>query len=172
MLPGAVTNDSVLSARGENLGTMVRGPESRRDRPAVHEARSPDRLPLTPAGRRSTTDLTPAGAPTAGATRRGGGAAPFRGPPRGPRTTPRERDSGRPSSFQAGLTGSAELPEDRGSDVHDERLLDLGPRPGPEPITNEVISSGVWLRWVTSDGLVERRCPWSVVTRIVQLSKG
>ena len=48
----------------------------------------------------------------------------------------------------------------------------LDPRPGPAPIRNEVISSGVWLRWLTSDGSSSGRWPWSVVTMTVQLSNG
>ena len=48
----------------------------------------------------------------------------------------------------------------------------LDPRPGPAPIRNEVISSGVWLRWLTRDGSSSVRWPWSVVTITVQLSNG
>src|SRR5215211_4200632 len=48
----------------------------------------------------------------------------------------------------------------------------FAPRPGPSPNRNEVSSSFVLPKWLIGEGSLSGRWPWSVVTRIVQVSNG
>ena len=84
----------------------------------------------------------------------------------------RALESERPSRFQPRGVRSPSWCSTVGRMSTTFGFFTFAPSPGPEPITNEVSSSLVWPKWLISDGSESGFWPWSVTTRIVQLSNG